>query len=126
MKLRIRDNSIRLRLSQSEVTDFDSFGKVASKIHFGAGGALTYLIEKSKSEQIEAAFLGDTIKLTVPTQMATDWAASDQISLETKIPVANGNSLKVLIEKDFKCLAVRPDEDETDMFPHPKEGQLDC
>ena len=35
----------------------------------------------------------------------------------------DGDLLKILVEKDFACLAPREGEDETDMYPHPQEGQ---
>ncbi len=37
--------------------------------------------------------------------------------------VDDGDSLKILVEKDFACLAPREGEDESDMYPHPLEGQ---
>jgi hypothetical protein len=34
--------------------------------------------------------------------------------------------LKILVEKDFACLAPREGEDESDMFPHPKAATDGC
>ena len=38
----------------------------------------------------------------------------------------DGGVLNILVEKDFACLAPREGEDESDMFPHPLEGQESC
>jgi hypothetical protein len=51
------------------------------------------------------------------------WATSEQVSIEANEALDDGDSLKILVEKDFACLAPREDEDETDMYPHPLEGQ---
>ena len=48
---------------------------------------------------------------------------SEQVSIEADEALDDGDSLKILVEKDFACLAPREGEDETDMYPHPLEGQ---
>ena len=44
MKLRIRDNSIRLRLERGEVDRLRDTGMVAAKTGFASGGALGYAV----------------------------------------------------------------------------------
>jgi hypothetical protein len=34
--------------------------------------------------------------------------------------------LRILVEKDFACLAPREGEDESDMFPNPLSGKETC
>ncbi len=58
--------------------------------------------------------------------MAGAWANSSEISLRASSPLPDGNELTILVEKDFKCLTDRPHEDESDLFPHPKEGDIIC
>ncbi|MEZ4932033.1 MAG: hypothetical protein R2788_07940 [Saprospiraceae bacterium] len=53
--------------------------------------------------------------------MATDWSRSDEVGLEDDMPLGDGNALHILVEKDFKCLTERS-EDESDLFPNPNEN----
>ena len=56
----------------------------------------------------------------MPDKMADEWANSQKISLENNMSIGNGLALKILIEKDFKCLTERG-EDESDLFANPNE-----
>ena len=45
MKLRIRGDSIRIRVSQGELREFAERGQVRDTVHFGGGVGLTYALE---------------------------------------------------------------------------------
>ena len=120
MKLRIFGNSIRLRLSQTEVERLHTTGKVEECVSFGKS-ALTYTLESSGISEITASFENNRLVVSVPAGAARQWAASDEISLKAEKPLNPGESLKILIEKDFKCLTPR-DEDESDNFPNPNKS----
>ena len=47
MKLRIRDNSIRLRLTQTEVETVCSDGLAEAAVSLPGGGGLTYVLEST-------------------------------------------------------------------------------
>lgn len=120
MKLRIRGNSLRLRLTQREVKTLVSHGEVAERIEFGIGNALDYHLGMSETATECHAVLGASgIVVFVPASVATRWASSDDISIEAAQPLSNNRSLKILIEKDFACPVDRPGEDDSDAFPHP-------
>ena len=126
MKIRILDNSLRLRLSQSEVDQLDKEGLVRCTIRFSPSSALHYTIQKDSTPNISATFQADEIKVTVPSELIHAWANSDQVSISADTPINGTSSLKILIEKDFKCLTDRPGEDESDLFPNPDEQHLNC
>ncbi len=124
MKIRIQGNSIRLRLSQSEVAKFHETGRVEDGIRFGAqpGDLLTYALERTDTPEITATYSTDFICVFVPTEMANTWATAEQeIGMEhlARFSLGDSGALRILIEKDFKCLADRPTEDESDNFPNP-------
>lgn len=123
MKIRILGNSIRLRLTKSEVRDFLVTGKVKEVIKFGPPSfkQLTYYVQKADIPLLQANYGLNEISILIPSLAAEKWASSDQISLENQMVIGKGEYLKILIEKDFKCLKSRVGEDETDMFPHPSE-----
>jgi hypothetical protein len=124
MKLRIKGNSVRLRLMQSEVATFQKTGKVSEMIDFGTN-TLVYQIQKTENDTIKATFENQTITVFIPNETGQSWANSNQIGIEAALSL-EGKVLKILVEKDFKCLTDRPSEDESDAYPHPKEGSFEC
>lgn len=120
MKLRIRGNTLRLRLTLSELDEFAASGRCADQISFGGERSLAYAIEKTDAEAVSAAFDGGEIKVLVPAQIADEWTKTDQVGFDAIHPIGAAGELKILVEKDFACLTPRNDEDTTDNFPHPK------
>ena len=123
MKLRIRGNSVRLRLTQKEVAQFDRTGKVEEEIDFGASQTLIYALEKTeRSDAVSVDFENSRLRVRVPEKAAREWIESDQTGLEAAPKVGENKCLRILIEKDFACLKERPGEDDGDAFPNPLEG----
>jgi hypothetical protein len=115
MKLRIQGNSLRLRLTQKEVTLVRNHGLVESVIEFAPGHSLAYLVEGSPNvETISTTFDGHAIRVTIPIHELTDWAESNQVGIEAR----SNTGVELLIEKDFKCLHRSVDQ-EPDAYPHP-------
>ncbi len=122
MKLRIRGNSIRLRLEQQEVRQLAHTGVVEEIVSFPASASFKYSLRLHQSDQFEARFEQGTIAVFVPNEKGKTWAASDDVGIYAEIPSGDAG-LKIAIEKDFQCLHKRPDEDESDMFVNPlKKG----
>ncbi len=123
MKIRILGNSIRLRLSQTEVKNLSEKNKVEEKTHFGSApdSMFIYSLEKKKTDKISASLSGNRIQVFIPEKIADDWADSNEVSLENNMPIGEDDALRILIEKDFKCLTERA-EDESDLFPNPVEN----
>lgn len=126
MKLRIRDNSVRLRLSQSEVDTLRQEGLVFARTEFPGGREFRYEIESSPASVTPAAFFSDNV-LTVrlPEIGVLAWATTEQVSIKGEQLLDEGDALAILVEKDFTCLAPREGEDEADMFPHPQGESQD-
>ena len=121
MKLRIKGNSIRFRLTQSEVKIVEQTGLVKDQIKFSNSISLEYEIKVATGlEYVEATYSEDKITLKVNESLIRDWAHSDQVTISSSLDLSSNENLTILIEKDFKCLSPR-DEDESDMFPHPKQ-----
>lgn len=123
MKLRIKGNSIRLRLLQSEVERFAAAGQISEEIEFEAGGSgyLRYsLVTSPAAESMTARFRGNEISIVVPSSAAQEWAADDQVILESEQPIGSGDTLKIIVEKDFVCIDRPDDPDREDAFPNPK------
>lgn len=124
MKLRIRGDSLRLRLSQAEIARLRETGAVEDRIHFG-DRSLDYALVRADVVAPGARFDGDRIEVAIPDGVARAWADSEQVGIEAEQALASG-TLRLLIEKDFKCLAPRAGEDDGDAFPNPGAESGGC
>jgi hypothetical protein len=126
VKLRIQDNSIRYRLTRTEVDALSSEGSVSASVSFPNGSRLEYSIETSSlTGQPRADYSAERLVVQIPQATARQWAATEEVSIRGAQPLEDGE-LSILVEKDFACLAPREGEDEADMFPHPLKGQETC
>lgn len=126
MKLRIRDNSVRLRLTKSEVKHLCDTHSIESTVGFPGGRRLRYAIGVSAADAaMTASYRDDTLLVSLPAKMAADWEKSDEITLSGAVDIG-GDTLSILVEKDFACLSPREGEDESDMFANPQHGKVSC
>jgi hypothetical protein len=122
MKLRIKGDSLRIRVTQGELESLVSEGQVEESIHFGTGRALAYRLQLDpRISQLTARFDRDVIEVRVPERSAREWRDTNLVTLEN-IQSQEGVDLKIFVEKDFACLQPRDGEDESDNFPHPAAG----
>ena len=127
MKLRILDNSIRLRLTRSEVEQVRDQGLVRGRVPFAGSVAFEYLLESSPATvKPEAQLANNILTVRVPEFDIRQWADSEQVSIHSAQNLDAGDELRILVEKDFACLSPREDEDESDLYPHPEEGAREC
>jgi hypothetical protein len=120
MKLRIKGDSLRLRLTQGEVKQLGERGEVEERTHFGAGTELVYRLKRdSGAKVLNAVSAGAEIEVRVPVALANQWCSSDQEGISATQTVSPGVELRIAVEKDYACLTVREGEDESDNYPHP-------
>jgi ABC-type uncharacterized transport system auxiliary subunit len=123
MKLRILGDSLRLRLSQSDVKTFAETGRVEEVIHFGPGAQITYALEHDAGvEALQASYAGSEVTVRMPTSVARGWADTDEVTLKADQALEGDATLSLLVEKDFKCAIPRPGEEDYDGFEHPTGG----
>jgi len=127
VKLRILDNSLRLRVTQTELTTIAGEGESKASIEFGGGAALHYVLSADESiENIEATYADDVVSVRLPAAKLREWTATELVSLRGEQDLEDGSTLSILVEKDFACLEPREGEDESDMFPHPEGVTKNC
>jgi hypothetical protein len=124
MKLRIKGDSLRLRLTQAEVSELEAHGVVADCIRFGGGAQLFYRLTRDRHAQaISAGYSDGVIDVRVPDQAALKWCRSaEEVTLSGAQPAAADAELRLVVEKDFACLTAREGEDESDNFPNPRQS----
>lgn len=121
MKLRIRGNTVRIRVSQSEMAEIANAGFAQDSAEFGPGSRLIYRVEVAPKGPISASYAGDCINVRLPREAVDRWQRPEEVSIEGEQPLDDGERLLILVEKDFACLAPREGgEDETDLFPNPR------
>ena len=127
MKLRVLDNSVRLRLTQTEVDDVASNGLVRGRVHFAGSNTFDYVLESSPATvKPEAHLSNNVLTVRIPEMDIRNWADSERVSIDSTQILDSGDKLRILVEKDFQCLSPREGEDESDMFPHPDTGASSC
>ena len=118
MKLRIKGNSIRFRLTKSEVDYFGKEGYLEERTEFGNSTFIYAMQNKLYGEELSAEFSGNKITLSIPEQISSDWTNTNRVGIESEMEISGGKKLFLLIEKDFKCLD-NTIEDQSDNYPNP-------
>jgi hypothetical protein len=119
MKLRLHENSIRIRMNRTEVATIAEAGRVEDAVDFGHGSLLAYVVETSAHASApRASFQGSVIRIELPAQDAVEWARTDRIGISGEQKLDANQRLSILVEKDFQCLH-NASETGPDAFPNP-------
>jgi hypothetical protein len=122
VKLRIKGDSLRLRLTQGEMDALAEQGEVEDRITFPGGAALRYRLRCDiKNTEISVSYSNNIIDILVPAALSQRWCGTDLVTLSASQSLASGE-LRIVLEKDWACLAPREGEDESDNFPHPRSN----
>ncbi|MGB5163841.1 MAG: hypothetical protein WBN09_07595 [Woeseiaceae bacterium] len=126
MKLRIRGDSIRLRLKQSEVREVATGKSIVETTRF-PDATFCYRLELVDGDSCATTFSGGTMTIGLPRDAVVAWASGNEVAIKHEQMLADG-ALTVLVEKDFACLTPgdhRDHDDDADTFPHPDAGSGD-
>jgi hypothetical protein len=118
MKLRIKGNSIRLRLSKPEVEMLSSIGMIKEQTDFG-NNSFVYSLQKDIGCELKASFTNNELVISIPAKFVTDWPGNTIIGIDNKAVDGNVPALYILVEKDFKCID-EVNEDQSDNYDNPK------
>ena len=119
MKLRIKGNSVRYRLSQSEVAQFNQNEYIEDYVDFLAG-KLIYALQATKTiDSLQIDYSNNKIIMFFPSTEIEKWTTTELVGYKNSIPLSNGSNMQLILEKDFVCLD-DVEEDQGDNFPNPK------
>jgi hypothetical protein len=124
MKLRIKGDSLRLRVSCSEVGRLLAGDCLEETTHLARepNATFTYALKQGQSViRPTVHYARNTVTILLPADQANTWGATDQVGIAENISIGERGSLALLIEKDFACLD-RSEEDNDDTFPNPNAG----
>lgn len=117
MKLRIKGNAIRFRLTQTEVAQLGAGATLRDATEFAPSQRLTWLLQPAAIPAIEATFRDATVSVRLPDSDVQTWAGSDTVGI-----YGQAGMLEVSVEKDFRCLTGGGSAEEADAFPNPHQG----
>lgn len=109
MKLRLEEDSLRLRLSAQEVAQFAQTGRVAYTIAFGPAPdqTLRYALEtlppSAEANAVQVRYAAGALAVAIPTPLAQEWTGTEKNGFSAQILVAEGRELRILVEKDLDC-----------------------
>ncbi|MDR3681051.1 MAG: hypothetical protein P4L41_13885 [Flavipsychrobacter sp.] len=119
MKIRIKGNSIRLRLTRPEVDQLALTGSLEERTEF-ADTTFTYALEQRDNiDNLSADMMGTKMTMYIPAVLAVDWTNNNIVSFNNTIATTNGKQLMLLLEKDFKCIDSEIVEDQSDNYDNP-------
>ncbi|HUO09261.1 MAG TPA: hypothetical protein VM008_13220 [Phycisphaerae bacterium] len=120
MKLRIKGDTLRLRLNRTELDQLAATGAVEDCIQFAPTQQLIYRIRAAApGTALSATFNHDAITLSVPSTDIKTWQATDQVGLYASQDLGNSRHLEITLEKDFDCLHRDPQLRDKAAFPNP-------
>lgn len=117
MKIRIKSNSVRYRLTRTDVAKLAASGFIEEKVNFGEQ-QLIYALNLTQDDQLASTYINNTITMLMPKRMLSELASSDTVGFET-----SENDLHLLVEKDFTCLD-NVQEDQSENYPNPLAAKV--
>ncbi|WP_276392183.1 DUF7009 family protein [Eudoraea chungangensis] len=119
MKIRIRGNSIRFRLTKTEVEKLCNKGIVEERCQFEETSFFYVVKETTEKEELFGSFENNAILLYVPSILLKNWHHNDTVGFYHSQRVKAGTILMLTLEKDFVCMDETV-EDQSDNYPNPK------
>ena len=116
MKLRTTHNSIRIRVRKSELERLRKDEVIEESIVFPNNTAFKFaLVIEDIEPDLSATLQDNYLKLSIAKAAGKQWINTSEVGIESFITLPKGESLHLLVEKDFPCLD-RATEDKQDTF----------
>ena len=119
MKIRIRGNSVRFRLTKSEVHRLCEEGIIEEKTEFNESSFIYSVKASAQHDNLYASFFEGAIVLYIPNLLLKNWNVNDKVGFYNTRKLKNGKDLMLTLEKDFVCMDETV-EDQSDNYPNPK------
>lgn len=109
---------MRFRLAKPEVELFGKKGFIQDQTDFFPRPFIYALKTDGSISELMAVFKDNAITLLVPEAWVKKWVSSEQVGFEGWMKTEGGQSVNLLLEKDFKCLDVTI-EDQSENYDNP-------
>ena len=121
MKLRIKGNSLRFRITRSELAKLADTQRLDETVHFSLDeeSYLVYALEHEPSTlPASLRCRSSEIVIVLNTSDVMTLVDSNQVGIYSNVDLGARGVLELLVEKDFACLDLS-DADNADAFPNP-------
>ena len=119
MKIRIQGQSIRFRLSKTDISNLEKAGFLSQSTSFPHTELLIYEIGIENRNDLQLSFTNNKITLKMPEELAKNWINTEEVGFDKQIKYGDNQSIYLLVEKDFQCLVPRAHENESDNYKNP-------
>ena len=99
MKIRIQNNTLRVRLNEGEVSSLLQ-GQVLKSQTWFPGNILNFTLAADQNST--ADFVANEVKIKVNMKEVEHWAKSDEVTIAMEFHTSNDEKLSILVEKDMK------------------------
>src|SRR5271156_306137 len=103
MKLRIKGNSLRLRISRSEVTRLLDGDCLEETVRFAPEqcAKFTYALQQDRLVgRLTVHYTENRVAVLIPADQANAWGITDEVGIAEDISLGDLGTLAILIEKD--------------------------
>ena len=124
MKLRIKGNSLRMRISRSEMERLVAVGRIEDTVQFTPveGESFTYaLAHDARTKSVEIRYVPGSVSVVVPSAQVGRWTEESEVGIYESLALDSERSLELILEKDFAC-SDGSDADNADTFRNPSEA----
>jgi hypothetical protein len=118
MKLRIKDNALRIRLTRSEVGQLAQTGMVRASTPFSNATFHYSVIATVQDNPLEARIEPYRMEMLVRQDLVKNWPDNNEVGFKASTALPDGTELKLVLEKDFVCLD-DSEEDQSDNYANP-------
>lgn len=127
MKIRMKENSVRLRVGRTELARFLEDGRIEETVRFAPEpeASFTYALELS-APGIRAAAVRNAprhLAVAVTPEQVRLWRKDDEVGIYSRVDIGEGRTLEIIVEKDFACLDAS-DSENADTFPNPNRAVI--
>lgn len=124
MKIRIKNNTIRYRLDKKDIENLDKNGICEEKTLIGEN-YLKFSIKIRTYEPINVDLTPFKVATSINSESFRQIMNGSAAGIEFSVRNPDNSELKILVERDFKCLVPRG-EDDRHAFENPLEGKASC
>jgi len=119
MKIRMKNNSLRLRLTRPEVELFGQEKYIEGRTEFGSAVFIYAMQCDDGAEEIFAELADTKITMHIPLTIAETFVNTEIVAFQHEQMLGSGEKLFLLVEKDFKCIDGEVLEDQSDNYDNP-------
>jgi hypothetical protein len=121
MKLRIKGNSLRLRVTRSELARLSAGESVEEAVHFAPEPTAVFryaLVSNPETDHVGIRYRNGEITVAIAPEQIHAWSEESQVGIYATLHLGHAGTLDIAVEKDFACLD-GSDEDNRDTFANP-------